>query len=124
MNYDDLRDLSLEDALNQVTDLGTVAHERQVQSVGALGARLTIEVADVVRDLSGTVFTAKKQLIQRLDHLTGEIQTAHQVVSKASDAASKQTAALVRWTRVLVFVTIAYTLITGGLLIVAIIRGR
>lgn len=46
------------------------------------------------------------------------------VISRASTETSKQTEALVRWTKVLVLVTGAYTLITGGLLVVAFLSLR
>jgi hypothetical protein len=55
-----------------------------------------------------------------MDHLTAELKTLNVGLKDSSDQAEKHTKALVLWTKVLVGVTAAYTLITGGLLVVAI----
>ena len=116
MPHDNLGDLPIEEVLNQVQGLAAVASQAQVQSVGALGARLTIEVSRALLELSRNVFTAKKQLVERMDSLTAEIKTASDSMNRAAVESSKQTAAMVKWTRTLVIVTAVYTLITGGLL--------
>ena len=117
MKYDKLRDHSIEDLVNGVQALASVASQSQVQSIAALGGRLTIEVSEGLNNLSGTLFTAKKQLVERMDALTTEIKSASMSMDNASREASKQTAAMVRWTRILVIVTGIYTLLTGGLLV-------
>jgi len=99
MVYDDLKSQPIEKFLNEVQGLASVADESQVRSILALVARCTIEVSD------------------RLTQLSTELE-------RSSDIASQHTAALVRWTRVLVFVTAAYTLLTGGLLLATIFSSR
>lgn len=123
MPYDDLRKESIEGLVNNVQALASVASQGQVQSLAALAGRLTIEVSDSLRGLSENLFTAKKQMVERMDHLTGELKTLNVGLKDSSDQAEKHTKALVLWTKVLVGVTAAYTLITGGLLVVA-IRGK
>jgi hypothetical protein len=115
VQYDDLKRQPIEDLVNQVQGLASVASQSQVQSIAALAARLTIELSAGLDQLSNMVFTAKKQFVDRLDGLTAEIHATQLEISKASTEASAHTAALVRWTKVLVIVTGAYTLITGGL---------
>src|SRR5262245_48264792 len=100
MKYDNLRERSIEDLVNNVQALASVASQSQVQSVAALGARLTIEIAGGLSDLSGNIFTAKRQLVERMDSLTTEIKAAASSMDNASREASKQSAALVHWTRV------------------------
>jgi hypothetical protein len=121
--YDDLRKESIEDLVNKVQALASVASQGQVQSLAALAGRLTIEVSESLRDLSGNLFTAKRQMVERMDLLTAELKTLNVGLQQSSEHAEEQTKALVLWTKVLVGVTAAYTLITGGLLFVA-IRGK
>lgn len=121
--YDDLRKESIEGLVNNVQALASVASQGQVQSLAALAGRLTIEVSDSLSGLSGNLFTAKKQMVERMDQLTAELKNLHLGLKESSDQAEKHTRALVLWTRVLVGVTAAYTLITGGLLVVA-VRGK
>lgn len=106
MDYKRLREQPIEDVLEQVQGLQAVADKSAVQSVGALVARCTIEVAGSLGNVWAGLHDVKKTL------------------SQASAEASAQTAALVRWTKVLVIVTIAYTMITGGLLLVAILSRK
>ena len=115
VDYDDLRSRPLEDLVNNVQQLTAVASRPQVQSVAALAARCVIELSDSLGQTSGAIFQTKKTLAIHLPALTEGLKTA-------SAEASRQTAALVRWTKVLVFVTLAYVLMTGGLLLVAILR--
>jgi hypothetical protein len=93
-------------------------------AVAALTARLTSDLTRSLADLTGMVFTAKKQMVERMDALAVEIKGAQQAMQAASSEASKHSEALVRWTKALVFVTIAYTVITGGLLIVTLIQRK
>ena len=123
MAYDDLRNESIEGLVNNVQALSAVASQGQVQSLAALAGRLTIEVSDSLRDLSGNVFIAKKQGIERMDLLTAELKILNLGLKESSTQAEQLTKGLVFWTKVLVFVTAAYTLLTGGLLFVA-MRGR
>ena len=71
MKYDDPRSKSMEELLSQVQALATVASQSQVQSIAALGARLTIELSSGLTELSDSVFAAKRQLVERMDALTG-----------------------------------------------------
>lgn len=122
MEYKDLKNQPIETLLNNVEALATVATKGQIQSVAALVARLTIELSGGLSDVSGTVFTAKKQLVERMDLLTAELATLRVSLKQASDDAGAQTRALVQWTKVLVVVTGLYTVITGGLLIAALVK--
>lgn len=122
VEYNDLKNQSIEALLNDVQDLATVGTKGQIQSVAALAARLVIELSSGLGDVSATVITAKKQLVDRMDQLTAELATLRTSFKQASDDAGAQTRALVRWTKVLVFVTGVYTVITGGLLVAALIK--
>ncbi len=113
MDPNDLRSQSLEELVSQIR---ATTPQAQAQSVGGLAARCTIELAKSLQ-VSLSLFDVKKGMVQRLDTLTTELSTA-------STEASKQTAALVRWTKVLAWMTGAYTVVTGGLLIVAILSLR
>ena len=115
VKYANLRERPIEELLNDVQALASMATQSEVQSIAALGARLTVELSGCIQELSGNLVIAKKQLVERLDTLTTEI-------AKSSTESSAHTSALVRWTIVLVVVTGIYTLITGGLLVVAVFR--
>ena len=115
MDYNDLRSRPIEDLVNNVQQLAAVASKAQVQSVAALAARCVTELSDSLGQTSGAIFQTKKTLAIQLPALTEGLNTA-------SAQASEQTGALVRWTKALVFVTIAYVLMTGGLLAVALLR--
>lgn len=123
MPYNDLRKESIEDLVNNVQALASVASQGQVQSLAALAGRLAIEISDSLSGLSGNVFTAKKQMVDRMDLLTGELKVLNLGLKESSVQAEKHTKALALWTKVLVGVTAAYTVITGGLLVVA-MRGK
>jgi hypothetical protein len=89
----------------------------QSQTVGRLAAACTIEMAKSLDQVSVSLFDVKKSMAERLDKLTNQMATS-------SEEASQQTAAMVRWTRTLVWLTGAYTLVTGGLLVVAILSRK
>lgn len=115
-----LSDQSIEEI---VAKIDNAAYSRpELSAMAILAARLTLELTGGVRELSGNVFIAKKQLVERLDALTTEIKSAQIEMAKSSAEASQQTKSLVRWTRTLVWATIAYTVITGGLLLVALAK--
>jgi hypothetical protein len=116
--HEDLRSQPIEQVLEQVKREGSVELSR---SVATLAARCTIEVANSLNQLWGGLFDIKKSLAERLGALTSELEESRSALSAASAQAAKHTEAFVRWTKVLVLVTCAYTLITGGLLIVAIV---
>ncbi len=61
-------------------------------------------------------FHLLSELSNRLGELATEIGTARTQLKESSDAAATHAAALVIWSRVLVFVTSVYVLITAGLL--------
>jgi len=122
--YDDLRKETIEGLVNNVQALASVASQGQVQSLAALAGRLTIEVSDSLRDLSGNVFTAKKQMVERMDSLTAELTTLHVGLKESSVQAEKHTKALVIWTGALVVVTFAYTVISALQLYAALRGGR
>ena len=124
MPYDDLRKETIEGLVNNVQALASVASQGQVQSLAALAGRLTIEVSDSLRDLSGNVFTAKKQMVERMDSLTAELTTLHVGLKESSVQAEKHTKALVIWTGALVVVTFAYTVISALQLYAALRGGR
>jgi outer membrane murein-binding lipoprotein Lpp len=110
---------SIDEVVNEVQALAAVASQPQVRSVAAVLGRCTIELAQSVNQLSGTVFVAKQQLTERLDQLNTQLERSREEMAAATREAGKYTAALVFWTKVLVGVTAIYTLITGGLLFVA-----
>jgi len=118
MQYDDLRGQRVEDLLNRVQGLAAAAAKDEIQSIMAVVARCTLEVSDTLVQLSGDIQQAQKILSTRLSELNTELQKTREVMATASDVASKQTAALVRWRKILVFVTAAYTVIAGRMLLV------
>lgn len=61
-------------------------------------------------------------LADHLQRVSNELGRSRTQWKESSDAGTEQTAALVRWTKVLVRATIAYVVLTGGLLLVALIR--
>jgi len=103
----------IEELLNQVQALAAVASDGQVRSVLAVVARCTIEVSEKLAQFSDNISQAQKILGARLSELNSNLE-------KSSTETLSQTAALVQWTKVLVFVTAAYTLITCGILLVTI----
>ena len=138
-----LRDQSLDDLVAKVQGLAAAAAASEVRSIIAVFAR-TIEISDRARQLSEDVNQAKKILGERLTELsaqmkastqeaiadmqgakeaivpvlaelTSELKRTRTTIDTASTAASRGTDALVRWTKVLVFATILYVLITAGL---------
>ena len=126
MEYKNLKDEPIEAFVNNVQQLAAVASQAQVQSVAALLARLTIETAGSLENVWAGLHDVKKALVESSGRLERTLADASGRVEKAvidaSDGSSKQTAALVRWTKVLVVATIVYTLITGGLLIATILK--
>lgn len=119
MKYDNLREQRIEDLLNRVEGLAAVAAQAEVQSVMAVVARCTIEIGGSLAQVSGDIQQAQTILGARLAEFTEQLRQTRSEMSRSSDVASRYTGALVRWTKVLGFVTAAYTLLTGGLLLVA-----
>lgn len=148
-----LREQTLDDLVAKVQGLATVGAASEVRSIMAVFARCTIDLSDRARQLSEDVNLAKKILGERLTELTGQMKAStHQAsadmqgakeavvpvlaefvtelkrtrtsIDSASSAASKGTDALVRWTKALVFATIVYVLIAGGLLVVSALQLR
>lgn len=99
MDYKNLREHKIEELLKEVPG----SSEGQTRSLMAVVGRCTIEVGD------------------RLCELTGELGKFRSELAAASEASSKQSGALIRWSKVLAFVTFLYTLITAGLLLVALL---
>jgi hypothetical protein len=151
MTNGNLRDQSIEDLLKRVQGLAAVASKDQVQSIMAVLARCTIELADQAKQLSGDINHAKTILGTRLSELTAQIKAASDqasadinatkaaflpalaeliselkqtrlTISEASSVASQGTSALVKWTKVLAFVTIVYAAATLGMLLIMIFR--
>jgi uncharacterized phage infection (PIP) family protein YhgE len=151
MPDDNLRAQSIEYFLKRVQGLASVADKDQVQSIMAVLARCTIELADQAKQLSEDINHAKTILGTRLSDLTAQIKAASDrasadintakeaflpvlaeliselkqtrlTISEASSAASQGTSALVKWTKTLVFVTIVYAAATLGMLLVMISR--
>jgi hypothetical protein len=87
-----------------------------------LDALLIEELTSGLKQLSADINHAKKILADNLTPLTGELLRLRDGLNNSSAIASQQTAALVKWTRTLVWVTGAYTLIAGGMLLVMISR--
>jgi len=107
VEYKALLKQPIEEVLSQVKNS---SHSDSVTSVAALTARCTIEIAGNLHDVWAGLHDVKAALVN-----------ASTEASKQAEASSKQTAALVHWTKIQVRAAIAYTVITGGLLIVAIL---
>ncbi|MDP9201032.1 MAG: hypothetical protein M3P26_03750 [Gemmatimonadota bacterium] len=122
MTYNNLRSQSIEDLLGQVQGFSAMASQPQVQAAAAVAARCTIELADAMRALSDTAFTAKKQIVERLDELNVRLKAHEEALRSASDEASTQTRTLLRWNKGLVIATAAYTLITFLLLLATVLK--
>jgi len=116
VEYTNLKSGSIEEYVNRIEGIRTLGAQSEIQPVAALAAKLVVELTGGLNDLSSVAITAKMQLVQRMDLLTGELATLRASLKQASDDAGAQTKALVSWTRVLVVVTGVYTLLTGGLL--------
>lgn len=99
-----IRDKTIDEVVNSVDRFGTVPKD-QVQALVAVVARCTIELGEQMAKLST------------------QIEGSRTEMKDASASATRQAEALVKWTRVLVCVTAAYTILTGGLLVAAILRG-
>ncbi len=92
----------LVDEIRNAADQMTGAHLRE-----AARARLD---ALLVGDLTAS-----------FGQLVGELVLTRDQMARSSEAASRHDAALVRWTRVLSWATWAYTGLTGGLLVAAVV---
>jgi hypothetical protein len=103
------RDRSIDELLSEIRVEGWP------KPIGALAARLTIEMAGSLESVWAGLHDVKKALVESSARL-------EKALVDASDSSGKADAALVRWTKVLVFATIAYTLLTGGLLIATILK--
>ncbi len=140
MSDDNLRGQSIEYFLKRVQGLASVADKDQMQSIMAVFARCTIEVADRATQLSeninhltiqvkeasdqasADINTAKAAFLPPLGELISELKQTRLTISEASSAASQGTNALVKWTKALVLVTIVYAAATLGMLLVMFLR--
>jgi prefoldin subunit 5 len=111
----------IREALKQVQGLSAVAAREQVQSIMEVVGRCTLHIGDGLEQLALDIHKAKEILGNRIEELTGELKSANEQMSKASEEASKHTAVLVKWTKVMAFVSGVYVVLTGGLLIVALL---
>jgi methyl-accepting chemotaxis protein len=136
MPDENLRGQSIEYFLKRVHGLSAVGDKEQVQSIMAVVARCTIELADQAKQLSenmnhltaqvkkasdqasADINTAKMAFLPALGELISELKQTRLTISEASSAASQGTNALVKWTKALVFVTIVYAAATLGMLLV------
>jgi hypothetical protein len=117
-----LRAKTLEDAVNEVQGLAAVATESQVRSVAQLLARCTLALADGMSELSGIGFTAKRQLVERLDILGAQLKAHEAAMTKASKEATEQTNTLLKWNKALVIATGIYTFLTFVLVLATILK--
>ncbi|MGA2467307.1 MAG: hypothetical protein ABSH06_23535 [Thermodesulfobacteriota bacterium] len=62
------------------------------------------------------------EMTTKLEVVSGTISTLNNQLQQASTVTSKHTAALVKWTKVLAFVTAAYAASTLGMLLVMLFR--
>ena len=122
MPDENLRAQSIEYYLNRVEGLAAAASKDQVQSIMAVLARCTIELADQAKQLSADINSAKKTFLPPLGELITELKQTRLEISKASSSALEGSKALVKWTKALVFVTIVYAAATLGMLLVMIFR--
>jgi hypothetical protein len=111
----------IKEALNRVQGLSAVASKDQVQSVMEVVLRCTLHLGDGMEQLSLDIHKAKEILGKRIEELTGELKGANGQISRASEEASRQTAALVKWTKWLMFMTAGYAVFTAALVIVTIL---
>ena len=110
--------------MNEVQQIASVGSQQQIQSVAAVAARCTIALADGMADLSGMAFTAKQQIVDRLDKLSARLEAHENALKAASNDASAQTRNLLGWNKALVIVTGVYTLISFGLLLATVFKAR
>jgi len=79
MNYENLRNQSIEDVLNQVQMLSAVASKEQVQSALAVVARCTLEVGDRLTVAAAQVDQASQRIsatadeVRRFNESTGAL---------------------------------------------------
>jgi len=124
MPNDNLRAKSLEDVVNEVQALSAVASQPQMRSVAAVLGRSTLALTDGMQSLQDITFTAKKQIVERLDELSVQIKALQQALTTASNEASAQTRSILKWNKALVLVTGIYTLISLALLLATVLRSR
>jgi hypothetical protein len=123
----DLRDKSIDDLVNAVQTSVLAPSSNNPQSIMAVVARCTIELSDRadqlskgINQVSKDINNAKRAFLEMFADLTTQLKKTHESISAGSAEASRGTEALVRWTRVLVFATIAYVVITGLLLLASV----
>lgn len=121
MPEDDIRNHSIDFYLNKVQGLASVASKDQVQSVMAVVARCTVEIGDTLKQLSADIQHAQRILGTRLSELNNLLQKAQSEMATASKTTSEQTASLARWTKVMAYATAFYVILTGGLLVIALL---
>src|SRR5687767_5204496 len=95
-----------------------MASAGQVKSVAAIAARCTIEVGDKVAELAQVIKVAEQRVGGGVAELVTQLDAVRRDANESSRITSEQTHALVRWTKVLAFVTGAYALMRGGMLLV------
>lgn len=120
MEYKDLKNQTIEQMVGQVQGWASVATQDQMRSAAALAGRVALELSGGMEALATGMGDVKKSLAERLSTLSDNIDGLKAELMTASAQSSAQTQALVHWTKIQVVATILYTLITGGLLIVAI----
>jgi prefoldin subunit 5 len=112
----------IREALKQVQGLAAVASRDQVQSLMEVVGRCTLHIGDGMEQLALDIHKAKEILGKRIEELNGELKSANEQMSRASEEASRQTAALVKWTKWLMFVTAVYAGFTAALVIATVLK--
>ena len=103
-----------DELIKKIEMLESPAHHGQ-GSRARLDVILIGELNQSLTQLSSDIQQAKKILGMRISELNEEMQ-------KTRNETSAQTSALVKWTRVLVWATITYTILTGVNILVSFIK--
>lgn len=77
------------------------------------------KVSGVLIGLAEAIFDAQQKIGERITELNGQIDDTRKGLVESSKAASEHSRALVRWTKTSVWTTVAYVVLTAGLLYVA-----
>ena len=95
--------------LDSIAEPGSVTHEQQKMAI----------IVRCTQDLEKSLNEAERNIGLRLNGLTEALDKARCELHESSEAATRQTNALVRWTRWLVVATIGVAFLTGGLVYVS-----
>jgi len=111
MNYENLRDQTIEDVLNQVQMLSAVGSKDQIQSALAVVARCTLEVSDRLTVAAAEVDKAS----QRIGATADEVRSFN-------DSTGALTREVIRLNRILTWATVAIAAATIAAVAVTVLK--